>query len=196
MSTMLSMRWPLSFAAKSTWSSSSPEERLRTRPPMVEAQKLHPMRHPTWLEIQREVPCSYRMSTLSTALPSCRPKRYLMVPSFLLCWRRSMTGAVNRQRRFKVSRSGFERLLISSMEATPLAHQEKICLARNAGSPSCCMSCASCSGRRDRSSTREALPAGSVFIPLPLSFFAAARHKIRRVPRLAKWSRCHAPPSH
>ena len=48
---------------------------------MVEAQNAQPIAHPTWLETQTVVPCSYRISTASTAFPSCSRSRYFAVPS-------------------------------------------------------------------------------------------------------------------
>ena len=47
----------LSFSAAITCPRSSDGRRSRTRPPIVEAQKRHPMRQPTWLDIQSVLPC-------------------------------------------------------------------------------------------------------------------------------------------
>ena len=56
MRTMLETGTPPSAWAKITCSSISPGDRSRTLPPRVEAQKAHPMRHPTWLEMQTVLP--------------------------------------------------------------------------------------------------------------------------------------------
>ena len=65
----------------STWSSISAGVRSRTLPAMVEAQKAHPIRHPTWEEMHTVLPWWYCMSTVSMQLPSDSSQRYLMVPS-------------------------------------------------------------------------------------------------------------------
>ena len=56
MSTMCPIFRPDSFSENMTSSSISPASRLRTRPPMVDAQKAQPWRQPTWVEIQTLLP--------------------------------------------------------------------------------------------------------------------------------------------
>ena len=55
--TMLETGTPLSIWVNSTWSSISAGVRSRTFPAMVEAQKAHPIRHPTWQEMHTVLPC-------------------------------------------------------------------------------------------------------------------------------------------
>ena len=81
MMTTPSTRSPASRASAATSPTISPAERLRTRPPMVEAQKAHPIAHPTCEETQTVVPCSYFIKTASTELPSDSSSRYFAVPS-------------------------------------------------------------------------------------------------------------------
>ncbi len=55
-STIWEMGRPESTWVKSTWSSISNGSSRRTRPPKVEAQKAHPIRQPTSVEMQTVLP--------------------------------------------------------------------------------------------------------------------------------------------
>ena len=55
-STMLLISRPESSWVNSTWSNISAGVRSRTFPATVEAQKAHPIRHPTWEEIHTVLP--------------------------------------------------------------------------------------------------------------------------------------------
>lgn len=90
--TMPSMRSPVSICAMRTCPISSPAVRSRTLPPMVDAQKRHPMRQPTCEEMQTVLPCLYFITTASTQLPSASPNRYLTVPSIADTSLRSTVG--------------------------------------------------------------------------------------------------------
>ena len=92
-STMFDIFSPESFSENMTSSSISPGSRLRTSPPMVEAQKAQPWRQPTCVEMHTVLPWWYCITTVSTALPSERPQRYFTVPSWAETCLRSTCGA-------------------------------------------------------------------------------------------------------
>ena len=81
--TKLAIFSPVSSSAAYTSSSISDGVRFRTQPARVEAQKLQPIRHPTWVEMHKLFPYLYRMTTASTQLPSESSSRYFTVPSSL-----------------------------------------------------------------------------------------------------------------
>ena len=134
-STMLDTGRPESIWVNSTWSSISAGVRSRTLPAMVEAQKAHPIRHPTWEEMHTVLPWWFCIETVLMQLPSASSQRYLMVPSsFDTCFRATL-GAVRMQVSFSFSRRDLERFVIPSKSVTPRWSQVNTCLPRKAGSP-------------------------------------------------------------
>ena len=83
MTTILDILTSAAFCISYICSSISPEVRSLTFPPMPEAQKAHPILHPTCEDMHAEYPCSYFIRTLSIAFPSIVLKRNFLVPSSL-----------------------------------------------------------------------------------------------------------------
>ena len=54
--TILEIFSPVSFSAAKICSKISAAERLRTLPPIVEAQNAHPMAQPTWVDTHSVLP--------------------------------------------------------------------------------------------------------------------------------------------
>ena len=81
MSTTLETRMSRSRSAAMTWLRISEAVRFRASPSRPDAQKLHPIRHPTCVETQTVYPCLYFMSTDSIYCPSRSIYRYFTVSS-------------------------------------------------------------------------------------------------------------------
>ncbi len=73
---------PVSLSMEIIWSAISPTVRFLCSPLIAEAQKPHPIRQPAWDEMQTVFPNLYFINTVSMELPSFRPNKYFLVPSF------------------------------------------------------------------------------------------------------------------
>ena len=77
---------PVSLVIRYIWSNISDGVSPRTSPSNVDAQNRQPIRQPTCEEMQTELPCLYRIRTLSITFPSSNANRYFLVPSiFEIC---------------------------------------------------------------------------------------------------------------
>ena len=117
-STKEEMGSPACRSASYTSPSISAGVRLRTSPPRVEAQNLQPIRQPTWVEMQRLKPCSYRIRTASTQLRSGNSSSSFTVSSSRLSSRRRVVRVVRKAVSSSFCRRAAERLVISPKEPT------------------------------------------------------------------------------